>query len=129
MAKIAVPENSKPSIEAIKKAISDLESPKTKRNRERAALFGEVYPIIRDQLAAGVSKSAIIKKLTDFGVSISNVMFDDLLEAEARRRGESVPGKDVATSTDNMLATESANASQVSTKEKGDRGRVRNFVC
>ncbi|MCS6511918.1 hypothetical protein [Burkholderia thailandensis] len=98
MAKIAVPENSKPTIDAIKKAISDLESPKTKRNRERAVLFGEVYPIIRDQLAAGVSKSAIIKKLTDFGVSISNVMFDDLLEAEARRRGESVPGKDGATS-------------------------------
>ncbi|KVM78009.1 hypothetical protein WJ61_06200 [Burkholderia ubonensis] len=118
MAKIAVPENSKPSIEAIKKAISDLESPKAKRDRQRAALFEEIYPVIHHQLAAGVSKSAIIKKLTDHGVSISNVMFDDLLAAEARRRGEPVPGKDAATSTDNMLATESANASQVSTEDE-----------
>ncbi|WP_441459727.1 hypothetical protein [Burkholderia thailandensis] len=118
MAKIAVPENSKPTIDAIKKAISDLESPKTKRNRERAVLFGEVYPIIRDQLAAGVSKSAIIKKLTDFGVSISNVIFDELLEAEAKRRGEPVPGKDAVASADNMLATESTNAPQTSTKEE-----------
>lgn len=118
MAKIAVPENSKPSIEAIKKAISDLESPKAKRDRERATLFEAIYPVIRDQLAAGVSKSAIIKKLTDLGVSISNVMFDELLEAVARRRGESVLGKDAGTNTDNMPAAESANASQVSTKEE-----------
>ena len=116
MAKIAVPENSKPSIEAIKKAISDLESPKTKRDRERATLFEEIYPVIRDQLAAGVSKSAIIKKLTDLGVSTSNVMFDELLAVEAKRRGEPVPGKDVALSTNNVPSAESTLALQASTK-------------
>ncbi|WP_196483567.1 hypothetical protein [Burkholderia territorii] len=118
MAKQNFTETAKVDIEALKKAIRALESPKAKRDRERFALFSELYPDICEQLKADVSKTAIIKKLNDHGVSISNVMFDDLLEAEARRRGESVPGKDAATSADNMFATESANASQVSPKEK-----------
>lgn len=109
-----ITEAGKVDIESLKTALGALESPKVKRDRERVALFSELYPDICKQLKADVSKTAIIKKLIDYGVSISNVIFDELLQAEARRRGESVPGKDDGVSTDNMPAAESANASQVS---------------
>jgi hypothetical protein len=69
-----------------------LESPNAKR--ERAKLFAALYEDIRDQLAADVSKSAIIKALADGSMSISNAVFDELLTTEAKRRGEPVPGKD-----------------------------------
>ncbi|CAI8694252.1 hypothetical protein [Burkholderia sp. IT-111MI5] len=118
MAKQNSPEAAKVDLESLKNAIRALESPKAKRDRERFALFSELYPDISEQLKADVSKTAIIKKLNDHGVSISNVIFDELLEAEARRRGEPVPGKDAVASADNMLATESTNAPQTSTKEE-----------
>lgn len=93
MTKINTPEIAKIDVEATKKAIRALESPKIKRDRERTELFEVVYPEIRDQLEAAVSKSAIIKTLTDCGMSISVSMFDAMLAAEAKRRGEPVPGK------------------------------------
>ncbi|MGF6997277.1 hypothetical protein [Paraburkholderia sp. GAS32] len=114
MAKPTNTENTKVDIEAIKKAIRELESPKGKRDRERAALFAALYPDIRDQLNADVSKSAIIKKLVDYGVSISGPMFDELLADEAKRRGEPVPGKEA----DDVPAVESTNAPQTNAKEE-----------
>ncbi|WGS50108.1 hypothetical protein LFL96_00945 [Paraburkholderia sp. D15] len=93
MAKITTAEPAKVDVDAIKKAIRELESPRAKRERERVALFSELYPDLRDQLKADVSKTAIIKKLVDHGVSMSNLIFEELLEAEALRRGEPVPGK------------------------------------
>lgn len=89
-----ITEAGKVDIEALKKAISALESPKAKRARERVALFAELYEVIRDQIKDDVSKSAIIKTLADQGLSISNSVFDELLAAEAKRRGEPVPRKD-----------------------------------
>ncbi|MDN7642369.1 hypothetical protein [Burkholderia cenocepacia] len=115
MAKQNSPETAKIDLESLKKAIRALESPKVKRYRERFALFSELYPDICEQLKADVSKTAIIKKLNDHGVSISNLIFDELLEAEAKRRGEPVPGKDAALSTNNVPGAESALALQAST--------------
>ncbi|WP_017772463.1 hypothetical protein [Paraburkholderia kururiensis] len=89
-----ITEAGKVDIEALKKAISALESPKAKRARERVALFAELYEVIRDQIKDDVSKSAIIKTLADQGLSISNSVFDELLADEAKRRGEPVPRKD-----------------------------------
>ncbi|MFX1695926.1 hypothetical protein [Paraburkholderia sp. A1RO-1] len=94
MAKLNFSEGSKVDIAALKKAISALESPKTKRTRERVALFAELYQVIRDQIKLNVSKSTIIKTLADQGLSVSNAMFDKLLADEAKRRGEPVPRKD-----------------------------------
>lgn len=104
MAKQNSPETAKVDIETLKKAIRALESPKARRDRERFALFSELYPDICEQLKADVSKTAIIKKLNDHGVSISNVIFEELLEAEARRRGEPVPGKDGGVSASDAQA-------------------------
>ncbi|KFG95535.1 hypothetical protein GQ56_0119850 [Burkholderia paludis] len=118
MAKQNSPETAKVDLESLKKAVRALESPKAKRGRERGALFSELYPDICEQLKADVSKTAIIKKLNDHGVSISNVIFDELLEAEAMRRGEPVPGKDAGANADNLPILESPNASQASTKEE-----------
>jgi hypothetical protein len=87
-------ETGKVDLEAAKKALQRLESPKAKRERERAALFTELYMVIRDQIYANVSKSSIIKVLADQGMSLSNAMFDKLLADEAKRRGEPTPGKD-----------------------------------
>lgn len=89
-----ITEAGKVDIEALKKAISALESPKTKRAREREALFAELYEVIRHQINADVSKSTIIKTLAGQGMSVSNAVFDKLLADEAKRRGEPVPGKD-----------------------------------
>ncbi|WP_175848342.1 hypothetical protein [Burkholderia arboris] len=111
MAKTLTPENQKPNIDAIRKAIRELESPKAKRDRERAALISELYTDIREQLKADVSKTAIIKRLNDHGVSISNVIFDELLEAEAKRRGEPVPGKGDADPSQPAPANEPAQTS------------------
>ena len=94
MAKLTSAEAGQVDIEALKKAIRALESPKAKRERARAALFAALYEAIRDQLAEDVSKSAIIKALADRSISISNSVFDELLAAEAKRRGEQVPVKD-----------------------------------
>jgi hypothetical protein len=88
-----ITEAGKIDIAAIKSAILALESPKAKRNRERAAAFGELYPVMREQLDVGVSKSAIVKILSDLGLSITVKVFDELIEAEATRRDEPVPGK------------------------------------
>jgi hypothetical protein len=112
MAKLNSPDGSKVDIETLKKAIRALESPKSKRDRERAKLFAALYEDIRDQLETGVSKSAIIKKLADYGVSISNLIFEELLAAEAQRRNEPVPGKETDVSGDDSPADESTNASQ-----------------
>lgn len=89
-----ITEAGKVDVEALKKAISALESPKTKRAREREALFAELYEVIRDQINSDVSKSTIIKTLAGRGMSVSNAVFDKLLADEAKRRGEQVPGKD-----------------------------------
>jgi len=94
MAKLNPSDGSKVDIEALKKAIRILESPKAKRERERVALFAELYEVVRDQIYADVSKSSIIKVLADQGMSLSNAMFDKLLADEAKRRGEPTPGKD-----------------------------------
>ncbi|WP_144157299.1 hypothetical protein [Paraburkholderia sp. BCC1885] len=112
MAKVTTSENARPDLEAIKRAVRELESPKVKRDRERAELFAALYPDIRDQLVAGVSKTAIIKTLVDLSVSISNPMFEELLAAEAKRCGEPVPSKDTEASDD-----ESAGAPQVGAKD------------
>ncbi|WP_454824456.1 hypothetical protein [Paraburkholderia xenovorans] len=63
MAKVATSENARPDLDAIKHAVRELESPRVERDRERAELFAALYPDIRDQLIAGVSKTAIIKRL------------------------------------------------------------------
>ncbi|MGF6611709.1 hypothetical protein OKW45_006631 [Paraburkholderia sp. WSM4175] len=94
MAKLNSSEGSKVDIAALKKAISALESPKTKRARERVALFAELYEVIRDQINEDVSKSRIIKTLANQGMSVSNAVFDNLLADEAKRRGDPMPGKD-----------------------------------
>jgi hypothetical protein len=94
MAKLTSAETGKIDVGALKKAVRALESPKAKRERERAALFTELYEDIRDQIYADVSKSSIVKALADQGMSVSNAVFDKLLAAEAKRRGEPVPGKD-----------------------------------
>jgi len=116
MAKTTNAENTKVDIAAIKRAIRELESPKAKRDRERAALFDAVYPDVRDQLEAGVSKSAIIKRLADYDVSISNLMFDEMLAAAAKRRGELVPvpvaGKEFDMPAQDVPADKSTDASQ-----------------
>ena len=112
MAKVTTSETGKVDVEALKKTIRQLESPKAKRERERAVLFAVLYPDIRDQLKADVSKSAIIKALAEHGMSVSNAVFDELLATEAARRGELVPGKDAEASDD-----ESAGAPQVGAKD------------
>lgn len=94
MQKKNTPENEKTfDAGSIIKAIRELESPKAKRERERATLFSELYLAVRDQLNAGVSRSAIVGMLIDHRVSISTRVFDQLLKDEAKRRGEPVPGK------------------------------------
>lgn len=105
-------ESSKVDIDAIKHAIRGLESPKMKRERERAAQFAELYPDISDKLNAEVSKSAIVKALTEYGMSISGSVFDKLLADEARRRLEPVPGDGVDESGDDVATAEAANAPQ-----------------
>ncbi|MBX4003403.1 hypothetical protein [Ralstonia pickettii] len=117
MAKLNSPDGSKSDVETLKKAIRGLESPKAKRDRERVALFTEVYPAIRDQLNAGVSKSAMVKTLAEHDVSITNLKFDELLAAEAKRRGEPVPGKGADMSTQVASAGESAQAPGENEKE------------
>ena len=112
MAKAMPPESAKIDVEAIKKSILGLESPKAKRERERVVLFSELYQAIRDQLQTGVSKTAIIKSLADHDVSIGNLVFDDLLEAEAKRRGEPVPGKEGDVPAKEMSDDESTVARQ-----------------
>jgi len=114
-----ITEAGKVNIEALKKAVSALESPKTKRAREREALFAELYEIIRDQINADVSKSTIIKTLTEQGFSIGNSVFDELLEAEAKRRGEPVPGKDDEAGEDEPVSVNTPpNAPQAGAKEE-----------
>ncbi|WP_229657069.1 hypothetical protein [Burkholderia pseudomallei] len=110
-----ITEAGKVDIESLKKAVGALESPKVKRDRERAELFTELYEGIRDKLNADVSKSAIVKTLAECGLSINIKIFDELLEAEAKRRGEPVPGK-VA---DDAAAVESDSAQQASAYEEG----------
>ncbi len=107
-----ITEAEKVDVEALKQAIRTLESPKIKRDRERTELFGALYPDVRDQLEAGVSKSAIVKRLAENGVSIPSAIFDDLLEAEAKRRGEPVPGKEVDVANQGALSGESTAAPQ-----------------
>jgi hypothetical protein len=120
MAKQNSPETAKVDIETLKKAIRALESPKAKRDRERIALFSELYPDICDQLTSDVSKTAIIKKLNDHGVSISNVIFEELLEAEAKRRGEPVPGKDAGVSASDAQAERGKHAPHSGATESED---------
>lgn len=110
-------EPAKTNVDALKRAVLDLESPKAKRERERAALFVELYPAIREQLEAGVSKSAIIKTLAEHGVSLSTVMFDERLEVEAKRRCEPAPGKGSRMSTQVVLAGEAPQAPSMNDKE------------
>jgi hypothetical protein len=119
MAKLNSSESAKVDIEALKKAVGALESPKVKRERERVALFSPLYEVIRDQLYAGVSKSSIIKTLADGHMSISNAVFDELLVAEAKRRGEPVPGKDDEAGEDEPVSVNIApNAPQNGEKEE-----------
>lgn len=119
MAKTMNTEAVKADVDTIRRAIRELESPKAKRDRERVSFISKVYQDIRDQLQAGVSKSAIIKKLAEHDVSLSNKLFDELLEAEAKRRGELVPGKDVGADGDvPVLANEPLYAPQTGAKEE-----------
>jgi hypothetical protein len=119
MAKLNTSDGSKVDIDTFKKAIRALESPKLKRERERARLFSALYEDIRDQLAEGVSRSSIIRTLAELGYSISGPLFEQLLAAEAKLRGEPVPGKEAAVSTDDVPAVESTNALQVSATMRG----------
>jgi len=112
MAKNSGSESSKIDIDAVKRAIRGLESPKVKRERERAAQFAELYPDIRDKLNAEVSKSAIVKALTEYGMSISGPVFDKLLADEAKRRLEPVPGDGADESGDDVAAAEATDAPQ-----------------
>lgn len=112
MAKQNSPENTKVDIDAIKRAIRGLESPKAKRERERAAQFAELYPDIRDKLNVEVSKSAIVKALAECGMSISGPVFDKLLADEAKRRGETIPSDGADESGDDVAAAELTNARQ-----------------
>ncbi len=113
MAKTIGSQSTKVDIDAIKSAIQALESPKAKRERERAAQFAELYPDIRDKLNAEVSKSAIVKALVEHGMSISGPIFDKLLAEEALRRGEQVPGVDADGSGDSEFVDGRQNISQV----------------
>lgn len=119
MAKLNPSDGSKIDIEALKKVVGALESPKAKRERERVVLFAALYEVIRDQIYAGVSKSLIIKTLAEQGFSISNFLFDDLLSAEAKRRGEPVPGKDDEAGDDvQQFGNASLDAPQAGAKEE-----------
>jgi hypothetical protein len=119
MAKLNPSDGSKIDIAALKKAVGALESPKAKRERERVVLFAALYEVIRDQIHASVSKSLIIKTLAEQGFSIGNFVFDDLLAAEAKRRGEPVPGKDDEAGDDvPQLSNASPDAPQAGTKEE-----------
>lgn len=105
-------------IEALKKAIDALESPKVKRERERVVKFGALYPSIREKLNAEVSKSAIVKALAEYGMSISGSVFDKLLADEAKRRGEPVPGSGAGAAGDDVAGVESMSASHVGGNSK-----------
>lgn len=106
-------EAGKVDLAEIKSAILALESPKAKRDRERMAAFGELYPVMREQLDAGVSKSAIVKALAEYGMSISGPVFDKLLADEALRRGERLPGVDTDGAGDSEFVDGRQNMSQV----------------
>lgn len=93
MAKQIAHEIPKVDVEALKRAIRTLESPKAKRDRERAALFAALYDDIRDQIVEGLAKSTLVETLTTFGMSMTGAVFDKLLADEAYRRGEPVPVK------------------------------------
>ncbi|MEX3973542.1 hypothetical protein [Paraburkholderia caribensis] len=114
-----ITEAGKVDIEALKKAIISLESPKTKRAREREALFAELYEVIRDQINSDVSKSTIIKTLAGRGMSVSNAVFDKLLAGEAKRRGEPMPGKDDEAGENELVSVNtSPNAPLAGAKEE-----------
>ncbi|WP_405124612.1 hypothetical protein [Ralstonia pseudosolanacearum] len=114
MAKHNSHEDSRVDIETLKKAILNLESPKAKRDRERAALFSDLYEPIRDKLNAGVAKNVLVKMLADHK-PISVVQFDELLLAEAKRRCEPVPGKDNASHS--QAASADCSAQMLDAKE------------
>lgn len=88
MAKIPSSEAKQSDLDAIKKSLQELESPKAKRDRERTTAFAELYPDIRSRLNFGVKKSAIIKALAAHGLTIRSIHFDQLLESEAKSRGQ-----------------------------------------
>ncbi|WP_144154959.1 hypothetical protein [Paraburkholderia sp. BCC1885] len=79
MAKHNSSDDSKVDIEVLKKAIRILESPKAKRERERAALFSGLYDVIRDKVFADVSKSSIIKALANQGSHAEPASLDNLI--------------------------------------------------
>jgi hypothetical protein len=116
MTKVAISETLKVDIDAAKKAIQGLESPKARRERERVKNFAALYPDIRDKLKADVSKSVIVKTLMEHGVSISNSSFDELLADEARRQGDLLPR--TCESGDDTPAIQTGDAVRVEAKGK-----------
>lgn len=94
MSKVSAPEANKLDLDAIKKALEGLESPKVKKARERATQFAALYETIRDLINSGVSKRTILDLLAAHDLALTYGQLDELLKAEAAQRGESVPGKD-----------------------------------
>jgi hypothetical protein len=94
MVKAMPSENAKLDLDAIKQALTKLESPKDRKARERAAVFAQLYEPIRDKLDGGVSKRHILDLLANYGLVLTYDQFAELLEAEAKRRGELELGKD-----------------------------------
>lgn len=112
--------NSEPEtfdIESLKKVLSALESPKDRKARERAAVFSQLYELIRDKLNCSVSKRQILDLLADYGLVLTYDQFAELLAAEAKRRGEPVPGKE-SEAGDDLMPDESMNAPQADATEK-----------
>lgn len=87
-------EAAKPDIEAIKAALRTMQTPKEVKAREREVLFRDLFDLIKDLIVRGVSKRAILDKLTELGLVLTYDQFKELLEAEAKRRGEPVPEKE-----------------------------------
>ncbi|QMI46676.1 hypothetical protein MBR110_00340 [Burkholderia sp. MBR-1] len=91
VAKKMSPEIDKVDVDALKKAIGALESSKAKREREREALFAGLYDVILGRLDRDVSKRQILDQLAEYGLPLTYDQFDNLLAAEATRRGDPVP--------------------------------------
>lgn len=102
---------------ALTQAIMELESPKAKRERERAEWFRKIYPAIRDRIENNIAPSAIVKQLALHGVSLTPRMLLELVKEEAERRGEPVPAPKAKNVAPAALSMASAFGSSQAGKE------------
>ena len=69
--------------------------------------FAEVYQDVREALERKVPKNALISALKKHGLTLSPAKFNDLLHAEAVRRGEVLPSTDPSLPTPTSTVTAS----------------------